>query len=111
VPVQPALILKISAMLLAFNKKPHLSELPYLYEMVDLGKDGDKKERNKHFSIFAVKSKLRESSINRTFRCLPSSYPATYFKYFNLHRTNLSRSLIFPNFESAEFSSEKKEKF
>jgi hypothetical protein len=42
-PLQPALILNISAMLLALNKKPHVSKSPCLYEMVDLGKDGDKK--------------------------------------------------------------------
>jgi hypothetical protein len=58
VPVQPALILNISAMLLACNKKPYLSESPSLYEMVDLGKDGEKKLYKGRFDV-EIHSKTR----------------------------------------------------
>jgi hypothetical protein len=42
VPEVLALIFNISATVQAQNKKPHLSESPFLYGMVDLGKVGKK---------------------------------------------------------------------
>jgi hypothetical protein len=38
VPVQPALIINISAMLLAQNKRPHMPASPVLYGMVESGR-------------------------------------------------------------------------